>query len=411
MQRPPDHAREKQRFVVVSEDERHIQWLEQYLAPEADAVIADEADARRVAQLADAASTSLLFVRVDAADARERAALIRELLVLKPNLDVVAVSDQEEKDAILAAVRAGAADFVRIGSDPRDLRDTVARIRDRRPGGRDSGQGEQVAILCARPDISTSTFAVHLALAHVQLAGSEDGNLLIDLAMPASDSLFFLDMERSYTFLDALRSVRRFDETLIQTAFGRDPSGLAVLPLPDDPTPMQDVTGNDMLALFSVLKGYFRNTVLNLGGLRSPDFVAPALAAADRILLLADQSVASCAAARKLIEGVVARGIPNDSLELVVDRFAPNLDPAPEKIAEVLGIRLRATLPPNGFVMLKAMNSAQSIFEIAPDSPYVHAVRALSAELLGQELEDEPEGVAGLLQGWLRRLRGTAAEE
>lgn len=399
---------EKQRFVVVSEDERHIQWLEQYLAPEADAVIADEPSARRIAQLADAASSSLLFVRVDAADARERTKLIRELLELKPGLDIVGISDQEEKEAILAAMRAGAVDFIRIGSDPRELRDTVDRLRERKPGELRGGGGDQVAVLCARPDISTSTFAVHLALAQVQAA--EGSNLLIDLAMPASDSLFFLDMERSYTFLDALRSVRRFDETLIQTAFSRDPSGLAVLPLPDDPSPMQEITGNDMLALFSVLKSYFEHTVLNLGGLRSPEFVAPALAAADRILLMADQSVASCSAARKLIEGVVARGVSNDSIELVIDRFTPTLDPSAEKIAEVLGVKLCGTLPPNGFAMLKAMNSARSIFEIAPDSPYVKSVRKINAGLLGIDYEEEEPGLFSRLGQWARRVGLTEKE-
>jgi pilus assembly protein CpaE len=285
-------------------------------------------------------------------------------------------------------VRAGARDFLHVEAGREETAGVVERLLETAPAPKASGGGEQIALLCARPDIATSCFAVHLALGLLGAAGAGEKVLLIDLGVPAADSLLYLDVEPSYTFVDAVRSVRRFDQTLIETAFSRDSSGLAVLPLLDDPTQVRDVNGSDMLALFSILKGYFKHTVVNLGGLRSPGFLIQALAQADRTFLLADQSVANCSASRRLLDDLENNRHPIDGIELVLERYTEKLDPSAEKVAEVLDLKLAATLPPAGFEMVRAMNSATTIFESAPESAYARSIRSFGGELAG--LEPEP---------------------
>ncbi len=399
----------KQGFVVVTEHEGHVLWLKQSLGPHAEAVVADDPTPDRVAQLTDAASGSVVFVRVSQADLRERGALIEGLLQRKPHLGVIAIGDDDDKEIVLAAVRAGARDFLRVDTEPTQVAAAVQRQLDHAPSPQTGGRGEQIAVLCSRPDIAASSFAVHLALRMVETAGPDEKVLLIDLGVPAADSLLYLDIEPSYTFVDAVRSVRRFDQTLIETAFSRDRSGLAVLPLLDDPTQMRDVNGNDMLALFSILKSYFSRTVLNLGGLRSPEFLSQALSQADRTLLLVDQSVANCSAARRLLNDLGALGHPTREIQLVLERYTPKLDPNAEKVAEVLGLSLGATLPPNGFDMIRAMNSATTIYESAPDSPYAVGLRALADEMVGLQPQ-APKGRREALTQKLRQLAKRGAK-
>jgi pilus assembly protein CpaE len=321
----------KERFVAVTEREEHALWLERGLGADAEVVVVDDVT----------------------------------------------------PDVLLAAMRAGARDFVELTPNPAGLRDAVARLMVSPP--RDDGghaEGVQLAVLCGRPDVATSTFSVHLALACLEAAGRGEEVLLVDLGQPSSDSLLFLDLVPSYTFVDAARSVRRFDQTLISTAFARHKSGLAVLPLPEDPAEMEAVSTADMLALFGVLKQYFRYSIVNLGGLRSADFLIQALARVDRQVLIADQAVVSCAAAHKLVEALAARGVAVGEIELLVDRYTERLEPNAERIAELLGVKLVGTLPPNGFELLRAMNLAQSVFESAPRSPYGAAVRSVASRLL-----------------------------
>src|SRR5215510_16206997 len=106
----------KHRFIAVTESEAHVHWLEESLGPLTEAVIADDLAPERIAQLADAASGSVVFVRVSHADLRSRTELIKALLQRKPHLGVIGIGDEDDKEVILATIRAGARDFVRIGS-------------------------------------------------------------------------------------------------------------------------------------------------------------------------------------------------------------------------------------------------------------------------------------------------------
>jgi pilus assembly protein CpaE len=401
----------KHRFIAVTESETHVQWLEESVGPLSEAVIVDDPTPDRIAQLADAASGSVVFVRVNHADLRSRTELIKALLQRKPHLGVIAIGDEEDKDVILATVRAGARDFVRIGSDRGEAHAAFQRVFESAPapGGGAVPEGKQIALLCSRPDIAASSFAVHLALRMVEVSRRDEKVLMIDLGVPAADSLLYLDVEPSYTFVDAVRSVRRFDQTLIETAFSRDRSGLALLPVLDDPGQIRDVNANDMLALFSILKSHFMHTILYLGGLRSPEFLMQALAQADQVLLLADQSVANCSAARRLLDDLRELNYPVRDIRLVLERYTDKLEPHGDKVAELLGLPLAATLPPNGFDIVRAMNSATTLFELAPESPYVTGMRALVDQLLGRQTAAPPASRGAQLVDRLRKLVGRSA--
>jgi len=396
----------KQRFIAVTESEAHVPWLEKSLGPLAEAVIADDPSADRVAQLADAASGSVVFVRVNHADLRSRTELIRALLQRKPHLGVIGIGDEEDKEVILGVVRAGARDFVRVGSSRSEAHAAFQRVFESAPSQSAAAPpvGKQTALLCSRPDIAASSFAVHLALRMVEVARRDEKVLMIDLGVPAADSLLYLDVEPSYTFVDAVRSVRRFDQTLIESAFSRDRSGLALLPLLDDPGQIRDVNANDMLALFSILKSHFSHTILYLGGLRSPDFLIQALAQADQVLLLADQSVANCSAAKRLLDDLKELNYPVRDIRLVLERYTDKLEPHADKVAELLGLELAAALPPNGFDIVRAMNSATNLFELAPESPYVVGMRALVDGLLGRKPSARPASRASLLLDRVRKV-------
>jgi pilus assembly protein CpaE len=397
----------KHRFIAVTESETHVKWLEESLGPQSEAVIADDVAPDRIAQLTDAASGSVVFIRVNHADLRSRTELIKALLQRKPHLGVIAIGDEEDKDVILAAIRAGARDFVRVGHDRGDALAAYQRVFESAPapqGASAKPAGTQIALLCSRPDIAASSFAVHLALRMNAVARRDEKVLMIDLGVPAADSLLYLDVEPSYTFVDAVRSVRRFDQTLIESAFSRDSSGLALLPLLDDPGQMRDVNGNDMLALFSILKSHFSHTVLYLGGLRSPEFLVQALAQADAVLLLADQSVANCSAARRLLDDLKDLSYPVRDIRLVLERYTEKLEPNGQKVAELLGLPLAGALPPNGLDIVRAMNSATTLFDLAPESPYVVGMYRLVDDLLGRQHEAPPASRAALALGRLKKI-------
>ena len=159
-----------------------------------------------------------------------------------------------------------------------------------------------------------------------------------------------------------------------------------------------------MLALFSMLKGHFSRTILYLGGLRSPEFLVQALAQADQVLMLADQSVANCSASKRLLDDLKELNYPTRDIRLVLERYTDKIEPHGAKVAELLGLQLAATLPPNGLDIVRAMNSATNLFELAPESPYVTGMHALVDTLLGRKPSAPPRSRASQLLGRVRKV-------
>ena len=133
----------------------------------------------------------------------------------------------------------------------------------------------------ARPGGDATMFALHLALA-LREAQPKHDILLLDLGVPAGDSLQYLGIDPSYTFMDAIRSLRRLDDTLINTAFPKHDSGLRILAMPEDALDAGRITSADLYVLVNVLKRHFHQIVVNLGGVPASEFLYVLLGRADR---------------------------------------------------------------------------------------------------------------------------------
>lgn len=385
----------KTHYVAVTNREDFANWLQGTLGPNSEVAIADLSSPDRVLQLVDATGTTVVFVTFVGNDLLNCSRIVERLMEAKPYLAVVAIAEERDEHLLLSAMRAGARDFITVGTDSMEVQGVVGRLLDRVPNKNSAAQGRMFTVLSGRPGENAATLATHLALAFRERLEADRKVLLLDLGMPSGDTLLFLDMKPSYTFTDAIRSVRRFDETLIKSAFAQHRSGLSVLPMSETPfdQPM-NISLSDALVLIGILKNYFDVVVTNLGGIPYSDFLYQMVDRSERTLLLGEQSVASINANRRLVDFLAERGVDLQNVDLVLDRYLPKLDLSAEKIAEVLSLPLLTTLPSQGLERLGAMNAGYSVFEFAPNSPYARSMKKLVTDLtLGERVDLARKGI------------------
>jgi pilus assembly protein CpaE len=379
-----------QQFLLVSDNKGIVQWLEAALRDEGEVVTADGSDLERVIQLVDALGTRVVFVELSAAHGSRDAGFMEGLTAAKPLLAVVAMSEQPDRQAVLSALRAGARDFISPDMRPGEVLSLVRRAMSRDHGDLRAGQvqeGHMTAVVSARPGADAPMFALHLALGLQELSPKED-ILLLDLGVPYADSLSYLGMESTYTFVDAIRSLRRLDDTLINSAFSKHESGLRVLAMPEESLEAGHFTTADLYVLISALRRHFKHIVLNVGGVPASEFLFVMVGRSDKVLLLAEQSVPSCKQNRTLLQRLRDNKIGFNEVRLVVDRYLPGIPPNADTIAKGFGIPLMATLPSSGMARLTMMNSGESLFKAAPKDPYTQSVRKV-AQVLHRELHGE----------------------
>lgn len=370
-------------FVVITDRKEHLRWLQQGLMGEGEVVPVDVPTLERVLQIIDVTGASLVFMEIVPEEVERQTTLISGLLAAKPMLSVIAMNKTMDSKLLLAVMRSGARDFIIPGGEIRELISMVRKLAERIPRIMTSGKvGRAIALVSARPDTGTIMLALHLALA-IQISNPSQKTLLLDLGVPQGDSLLYLGLTSSYSFIDAVRSLRRIDETLIETAFAKHSSGLSILAMPQDTNALQEITSADVYVLLGTLSGYFPNIVISLGGVPQSDFLQLLLGSVEDVLVVVEQSVPSVQQNMVLVQDLSPRSLPIKSLGLVVDEYYEKLAPSANEIARGFGVPLAATLPACGVTRLNVMNSGLSMFEIAPNEPYAVNVRKLAKKLMG----------------------------
>jgi len=292
------------------------------------------------------------------------------------------MGDTVNQDMLLASMRVGARDFITIGTRASDVLAVVKRLAPKNtnasPAGASSG-GRITAVLSARPGSDAPMLAMHLALAIQETKPT----LLLDLGVPHGDISLFLGLDASYNFIDAVRSLRRIDSTLIQTGFGSHKSGLSILSMPDEPWSSGQFTSADVYVLLRTLREHFSHIVINMGGMARSEFLMLLLKNVDQLVMLIEQSVPSCRQNLQLLKYLRDEKIDLKQAGLVVDRYLTQMPPDAESIAQSFGLPLLGTLPPSGMTRLATMNSGESMFELSPGDAYAVGVRQLARTITG----------------------------
>jgi pilus assembly protein CpaE len=390
-------------FVCASLRDRHVGWLAETLVS-AGAVEAAPYDPAALAQRIAGLNPTLVFIDFSGEHAALASAAALAVRAAHPGLPVVALGSIAEPESALAALRAGVRDFVDLSAPAEDALRITRGLLDN-VGEPASRHGKVVALLGARVGMGVSTLAANLAVrlqkhgAAEALAGAgrhDRHTALVDLGLPAGDGALFLNTRCELHFVEAVRNLRRFDRTFVNTALARHASGVALTALPPNLADLRDVSYASCVGLLNRLRAFFDQQVVDLGGFSNREFVAQVTASADEAWLVCDQGVASIVSAVDLIEGLRDAGVDTARVRLVVNQYHPALGLTPAQIAERLGLPLLATLPARRVAIGHAANQGRLIVELAERDPYVRAIEPLAERLIGAAAPRAASGLSAL---------------
>ncbi|MFA5082014.1 MAG: hypothetical protein WC474_05660 [Hydrogenophilaceae bacterium] len=386
----------EKRFIVVTDNETRFNELSDALKGIGTAVWLHW-NTDLLSQLVGSLGTDIVFIDFIGDNAEKAAELTRSLLMVYPRLWVVGFSHRADSALILEAMRAGARDFIELQS-PMDSLRTVKTILEQSPALPAQSTGKLVTLLGARPGVGTTTAAMHLALLLKQEYLPEQPVLLLDFGYPSGDAALYLDTKVAFNFCDAVRSLRRFDQALLNTAFAHHKSGLAIMSLPQNLADLRDITPTDTMTMLSLLKSYFKVVVVDLGGFAGLDLLLYTLGISDHVKLVCEQSLPSVFSARQMLMSLRERGYDTDRIGMLTGKHDSRIDMTPAQIAENLQIRLDGSLPQRTEKMIACANIGKPLLEVAPNDPYLNVLRAIATTLTGETGVRNPAQHASVLR-------------
>ncbi len=298
---------------------------------------------------------------------------------------VFALGETTQAQVIIAAMRAGAKEYLERPTSTTALLEAVVRLTSsQRKTDASDQRGKSFSFLNTRGGAGATTMAVNTA---VQLGKSFGSAVLVDLA-PVPHTALHLNLRPVFTIIDALDNIQRLDPTLLATYLTPAPNGLQVLAGLPEPSAL-DAHCQDLARLFDVLITNFRHVVVDLSSRldRSTKLICDL---SDQVLLVAQPEVTSLWSAAR-IHDFLGDTPGGDRVRLLLNRFRKVPGLSDSDIERATRATVIGRIPNDYELVAKSIDRGTPVAQ-ENHSEIARAFVGLSTSLTGRKNEKSKRG-------------------
>jgi pilus assembly protein CpaE len=272
----------------------------------------------------------------------EIGSFFRKLRAAIPQIRIVAMHQSADPKIILAAMRAGAAEFLHppLGESMRSALERIASI----PGEVEAvpRQGKVIGFLSSKGGCGATTIACHVATELRRLTKSEV--LLADLDFTSGMIGFLMKSPAEYSILDAVQNLYRLDANIWKGLVGKGKPEISIMPSPVAIAQDVRLEEGDIQRVLRFMRSQHDWTIVDLG--RSLSRLSrAAIEEVDRLFLVSTLEVPALYGVKNIIRMLTETAGDIRKLEIVLNRAPTTMDISVKELEETLGRHIYATLP------------------------------------------------------------------
>jgi pilus assembly protein CpaE len=284
-------------------------------------------------------------------------------------LHMVAISEQADPERIRAAMRAGYRDYVVLPEDGDLLRRAVHESAY--GSGEDDQSGDVVAIVGCKGGCGVSFLTVNLAAEMAAVFRA----CVVDLDFSMGDIAAFLDLQPRSSIHDVLQNLDRLDERLLAGSVLVHPSKIHVLAQPTELMELEDVRGEDVLALLKTAANAYQYVLVDCGG-RIDEATLTATTVADLVLLVTNPTVVAVKNTWRRLQLMDRLGIDRTHIRLVVNKAGRKGELSERDIEQNLGIPVASSIAEDQAACHKAVNIGKLLRDVDKNSQAARDIAA-----------------------------------
>lgn len=349
-------------------------------------IVAEVGNAELLAKTLHQTTVNLIFFHLDP-DPAPVLEVIDQVSTKYPELALIAISHETAPEAILAPMRAGCDQFVCEPIDHTDLANAVARVASRRLLA--NTKSRCICVVGSSGGAGTTSIACNLAL--------EIGNLtdrdcaLVDLDLQFGDVALNFDCEPRYNIHDLAESGNELDRSVLSTTVTTLPCKVALLSRPETIEQHEAVTPQVIHRVLELLTVVYENVVVDLPGRFDIQTIA-AMGQADLILIVCQLQVPSLRNARRFYETLIRMGVPEERIEIVVNRSDGRSGRITEAdVVATVKKAVFATIPNDYQFVARSIDFGRPIAALDRNSPVRAAIRKMARKIIIEPSAKPPE--------------------
>jgi Flp pilus assembly CpaE family ATPase len=301
------------------------------------------------------ACAEIVLIDIDPQDARNATRAIEVIHANVADTALFAVGTLTDAAAIVAAMRAGAREYLERNASSEAFVDAFRRFAELNAKARaSSGRARILAITNAKGGAGATTVAVNTAVA---LEQSHGRTVLVDFAQLGHAALH-LNVRPAFGIADALQNLHRMDASLLQSLLTPCKGGLHLLAGAQQPA-QNTASAAEIARLFDLLVSHFQYVIVDCSN-RNDALFRLIADLSNAVLLVTQTDVVSLWSAARM-RSFLEQGTGRDRVCLVVNRFKKIPGFTDEDVHKVTNCKLLWKLPNNFHAIGPAIDKGSPI--------------------------------------------------
>lgn len=283
----------------------------------------------------------VVLVDIDPRNEQRALGAIELLRTATNDLAIFAVGPMTSPNTIVAAMRAGAGEYLERESSAEAIAEALNRFATARNKARaSSGRARIFTVTNAKGGAGATTVAVNTATALQEVHG---GVLLVDFA-PLGHAALHLNLRPSFGVFDALQNLHRLDTSLLKGLLTQCNGGMHLLAAPQQPFSLNP-SAAELARLFDFLVAHFQYVVVDCSN-RVDQTARLLCELSNAVLLVAQTDVVSLWSAGRM-RPYLEEGAARDRVRLVLNRYKKIPGFSDEDVEKATDCKLLWKLPNN----------------------------------------------------------------
>ncbi len=349
--------------MAVCLDQSSYEALSHFVAGVPGAVIIGNLDhytgvEREVGRALDLAHTRICFIDYDR-NTEEAVWVTERLRSEYPDVHTFAVSVYSEPEAIIAAMRAGCAEYLLKPVQHERVLDGLGRVESKqKKKARSTVRGKVITLVGAKGGTGVTSLALHLAL---ELAQGQRKCLLVDQHPALGDASLYLGTGRhQYSFYELASNADHLDEELLRGFLLHHNSGLDLLDSPEAVDVIHGASPSTVEHTLAFLAETYHFVIVDCPpGLT--DGTRACISQSEQVAIVMTAELPSVRNTVRYIEHLSKLGYSSSSIHVVLNRHSKKGPLSDDRIERALGRAISLRVPNSYNEVIRAINSGAPI--------------------------------------------------
>jgi pilus assembly protein CpaE len=313
---------------------------------------------------------------------------------------MITVAAEGSPEALRMAMQVGSRDFFTHPVPTEEFFASIRRILEERASQDGVARGMVTAVVNAKGGSGASLLAANLA--HILVARLARRVALLDLDLQFGSLPLYLDLPPADGLIAALENPERLDGVALQGHMIKHASGVHLLAAMSEQAAKPWAIPESALAhLLDQAVSVYQHVVVDLPRQLDP-LTSLVLERADQVLVVMQQGITHLRDAKRML-GILKDhlGVPQDHIQVIVNRFDSRNPVRPDDICEALGVDAVTPVPNDYRCVAEAGNLGIPLFDHQRRAGVTKAIIGMAEQLGGQ-----PQKQKGFLRNVVSHLVG-----